>query len=92
MSIHFEKSAFALMLVGSLMLGGTSVQATEETLQSMLAAQIRSQGYVCDQPLGARKDKKRSRPDHGVWVLRCGDANFRVSRAPDMAAKVKPLP
>jgi hypothetical protein len=63
-----------------------------ETPQSMLAAQIRMQGFTCDKPLGAVRDKKRSRPDHAVWVLKCGNATYRVSRAPDMAAKVEPLP
>jgi hypothetical protein len=88
---HFEQGTSAIVLVSTLLLGGISVQAAEETLQGMLAAQIRSQGFVCDQPLGATQDRKRSRPDHGVWVLKCGNANFRVSRAPDMAAKVEPL-
>jgi len=58
----------------------------------MLAAQIRTQGYTCDKSLGATRDKKRSRPDHEVWVLRCSNATYRISRAPDMAAKVEPLP
>lgn len=81
----------SLVLAGALALGGTSLQAAEETVQSMLAAQIRSQGFACDKALGAGKDAKRSRPDHAVWVLRCSNASYRVSRAPDMAAKVEPL-
>ena len=64
----------------------------EETPQTMLSAQIRTQGFNCDKALGATRDKKRSRPDHEVWVLRCSNATYRVSRAPDMAAKVEPLP
>ncbi|MDA9520278.1 hypothetical protein XI06_07900 [Bradyrhizobium sp. CCBAU 11434] len=69
-------------------------QATvaNETLQTMLAAQIRAQGFVCDKALGALRDKKRSRPDHAVWTLTCGNATYRISRAPDMAAKVEPVP
>jgi len=63
-----------------------------ETLQSMLAAQIRMQGFTCDRPLGAARDSKRSRPDRGVWVLRCNNASYRVTRAPDMAAKIQSLP
>ena len=64
----------------------------EETPQTMLSAQIRTQGFSCDKALGATRDKKRSRPDHDVWVLKCSNATYRVSRAPDMAAKVEPLP
>jgi hypothetical protein len=26
-----------------------------------------------------------------VWVLKCSNATYRVSRFPDMAAKVEPL-
>ena len=67
-------------------------QAPVETPQAVLAAQIRIQGFSCDKALGARRDKRRSRPDYEVWVLKCGNANYRVSRYPDMAAKVVPLP
>ncbi len=80
-----------VVLAGGLALGRPSVGAAEETVQGMLAAQIRSQGFSCDNPLGATRDAKRSKPDHDVWVLKCSNANYRVSRAPDMAAKVEPL-
>ena len=71
--------------------GRTGSAAAAETVQNILAAQIRTQGYPCDQALGAKKDARRSKPDHDVWVLRCSNATFRVSRAPDMAAKVEVL-
>lgn len=67
-------------------------QAPVETPQAVLAAQIRIQGYTCDKAIGARMDKKRSRPDYDVWVLKCSNATYRVSRFPDMAAQVVPLP
>jgi len=63
-----------------------------ETPQSMLAAQIRMQGFTCDEPLGAARDSKLSRPDRAVWVLKCSNATYRITRVPDMAAKVEPLP
>jgi hypothetical protein len=59
--------------------------------QEELAAQIRTQGFACEKALGATRDRKRSRPDHEVWVLKCSNATYRVSRFPDMAAKVEPL-
>jgi hypothetical protein len=67
-------------------------QVAAETPQTMLSAQIRTQGFACDKALGATRDKKRSRPDRAVWVLKCSNATYRVSRVPDMAAKVEPLP
>jgi|SRR5689334_4934040 len=66
-------------------------EAAEEMPREMLAAQIRTQGFVCDRALRATRDAKRSRPDYAVWVLKCGNATYRVGRAPDMAAKVQPL-
>ncbi|TYO65112.1 hypothetical protein FXV83_18120 [Bradyrhizobium hipponense] len=77
-----------------ILLDGFSVslaQTANERPQDMLAAQIRMQGFACDKPLGASKDKKRSKPDHAVWVLKCGNASYRISRAPDMAAAVTRL-
>jgi len=62
-----------------------------EGVKDMLAAQVRLQGVSCERPLGARKDARRSRPDHEVWVLRCSNATYRVGRAPDMAASIERL-
>jgi hypothetical protein len=70
---------------------GSPAQAAGETPQNMLAAQIRMQGVVCDKPIGAMRDAKRSKPDHDVWVLKCSNATYRISRFPDMAAKVERL-
>ena len=78
--------AFGLLFVIGL---SDSTALAQETVQSMLAAQIRTQGFTCDKTLGAKKDTKRSKPDHEVWVLSCSNANYRVGRAPDMAAKVE---
>jgi len=82
-----------LLALASTMSGPTAslAQTAQETVPTMLAAQIRMQGFTCDKALGARRDAKRSKPDHAVWVLKCGNATYRVGRAPDMAAKVTPL-
>jgi hypothetical protein len=70
---------------------GSPAQAAGETPRDMLAAQIRTQGVACDKPLSAVRDAKRSKPDHEVWVLKCSNATYRISRIPDMAAKVERL-
>jgi hypothetical protein len=70
---------------------GSPAQAAGETPKDMLAAQIRIQGVACDKPLSAVRDAKRSKPDHEVWVLRCSNLTYRISRFPDMAAKVERL-
>ena len=56
----------------------------------MLAAQIRSQGFACDDAQKATRDAKLSKPDYEVWVLTCKNATYRIGRYPDMAAKVDP--
>ena len=81
----------AVALIAAMTIGGASAQPAEETVQGMLAAQIRTQGFACDKALGATRDTRRSRPDRPVWVLKCSNAAYRVSRVPDMAAKVEPL-
>jgi hypothetical protein len=66
-------------------------QPKAEVPQDELAAQVRTQGLACDKVQGATRDNKRSRPDHAVWVLKCGNATYRISRAPDMLAKIEVL-
>jgi hypothetical protein len=71
--------------------GGLIATAAAETPKDDLAAQIRTQGIACGKALSARRDARRSRPDYEVWVLKCDNATYRVSRYPDMAAKVEQL-
>jgi hypothetical protein len=82
-----------LSLLALLLLGGSGLIAPvrAETPQDMLAAQVRTQGISCGKALGARQSKKQSRPDHEVWILKCDNATYRVSRYPDMGAKVEKL-
>ena len=69
----------------------STVEAYAQKPQDELAAQVRIQGFACDKAIGATRDKKRSKPDYAVWVLKCSNATYRVSRAPDMLAKIEPL-
>ncbi len=88
-------SAAALLLIADAASGGAAfrsiAKAAEEMPKDMLAAQIRSQGIACDKPQRATRDARRSKPDHEVWVLKCENATYRISRYPDMAAKVEQL-
>ena len=60
-----------------------------ESPKDDIAAQIRAQGYACDQPQSATRDAQASRPDEEVWLLRCKGASYRVRLIPDMAAQVE---
>ena len=87
---HRYLLASAFLLLGALSLGAAAYAAGESP-KDVIAAQIRTQGFACDRPLRAVLDKRKSRPDHDVWVLNCSNAVYRVSRYPDMAAKVEVL-
>ena len=62
--------------------------AGADTPKQMLAVQIRAQGYACDKPLRARRDRHLSRPDRADWVLTCNNARYRILLDPGMAANV----
>ena len=86
--MRFMGLAFVVLAVGGL--AGSTAQA-EETLQGLLATQLRAQGYACDKPLKAERDDKLSKPDNEAWTLTCSNATYRVSRVPDLAAKVEKI-
>jgi len=58
---------------------------------NIISDQIRRQGYPCDEPRQAERDRQASRPNEMVWVLRCANAAYRVTLIPDMAARVELL-
>jgi hypothetical protein len=82
---------FALAIVSAFSTAAHAQPAKVQTVQDDLAAQVRIQGFACDRAQGAIRDKKRSKPDYAVWVLKCSNAVYRVSRAPDMLAKIQVL-
>ncbi|MCC8952184.1 hypothetical protein H8B02_01565 [Bradyrhizobium sp. Pear77] len=87
--MRFTGVAFAVPFVISL--AGSTARA-EQTLPDLLAVQLRAQGYACDKPLKAERDDKLSKPDNEAWTLTCSNATYRVSRVPDLAAKVEVVP
>jgi len=62
--------------------------AVAETPKEIIAAQIRMQGFACDNPVSAERDRAASRPNETVWLLKCEDHSYRVRLVPDMAADV----
>ena len=60
-----------------------------ESPKDDIAAQIRAQGYACDQPQSATRDAQASKPDEEVWLLHCEGRSYRVRLIPDMAAQVE---
>ncbi len=64
-------------------------QAQNESAASIIAVQIRKQGFTCDNPQSADRDSTSPSPDTPVWRLNCGNAIYRVELVPNMAAKVE---
>lgn len=85
------RHVFAFVFVAAFSTAAHAQSAKVQTVQDDLAAQVRIQGFTCDKAKGAIRDKKRSKPDYAVWTLVCSNAVYRVSRAPDMAAKIQVL-
>ena len=80
-----------LLVVLASALTGVPYTCNAQTPADDVAAQIRSQGYRCDQPVTAKRDVRHSKPDSAVWVLNCRNAIFRVRLDPNMAARVTKL-
>lgn len=62
-----------------------------QTPANDVAAQIRAQGYPCEDPVTANRDIGRSGPNAPVWILRCLNESYSVTLHPDMAAGVNRL-
>ena len=66
-------------------------QSQAQTPADDVAAQVRAQGYHCQDPVTASRDIQLSKPDSVVWNLKCKNASYRVRLNPDMAARIAPL-
>ena len=86
-------AAFVAVIAGTIQPVGSVPVAAAETEKPMdiIATQIRKQGYKCDKPQSAERDRAASKPDQAVWVLHCVGATYRVRLHPDMAAQVERL-
>jgi hypothetical protein len=68
---------------------GSVLAAAQEKPAEIIAAHIRTQGYQCDKPLSAQRNRKASKPNEAAWTLRCSNAVYNVRLIPDMAAHVE---
>ncbi|MGD9502140.1 MAG: hypothetical protein AB7V40_06600 [Methyloceanibacter sp.] len=82
-----------LAVLGSVSAGCVALAAgtQDQDTANILAAQLRDQGYVCDQPKSAEQDAQASKPDEEVWVVQCENARYRMRLHPDMAADIERL-
>jgi len=57
----------------------------------VLAEQLRSPGYPCDDHATAKRDIELSNADEMVWNVKCKDASYRIYIKPDTPARVERL-
>ena len=83
--------AFVFAMLGTPGGGPADVFAADDSEKppEIIASHIRTQGFECDKPKSAVRDKKASKPDEPVWTLVCENATYRVREIPDQAAKVE---
>jgi hypothetical protein len=87
-----HKGLLILSMAGTAMFAVPHAQAQSATSPAdSLAAQVRIQGFTCATPVSATRDRKLSRPDSAVWIVKCGNANYRMRLDPNQAAKIEPL-
>jgi hypothetical protein len=88
-ALNSRRARLVVAIFGILI--GMTCLSNSQTPAGDIAAQVRSQGYKCDQPITATRDVKRSKPDSAVWILKCQNAVYRVRLDPDMAAHITKL-
>ena len=62
--------------------------AVEETAKGIVATTVRSQGYSCENPKRAIRDRTASSPDRAAWVVECANATYRVRYDNDLPAEI----
>ena len=82
-----QRTALCACAVASGLLATPSI--AQEKPADIIAAHIRTQGYACENALGAQRNRKASKPNETVWTLRCNNGTYRVRLIPDMAAHVE---
>src|SRR3954470_20139792 len=83
-------SVTAGILAGSLATGLalTTAARAQSDATRIVADQVRSQGFTCDNPKSAEHDAAESSPNETVYLLQCEAATYRVILVPDQAAKI----
>ena len=81
-TLGFNTERFVLRAVAVFVLIAMPCSSNAQTAADDVAAQVRAQGYRCDQPVTAKRDVKLSKPDSAVWILKCNKVTFRVRLDP----------
>jgi hypothetical protein len=85
------RCSFSFGLAAALLMLDVACPAVAEEVMSkeIIAAKVRKQGYVCEQPKSAMPDPDITEPGAKGWMLECGNATYRVMLNPHAAAKIE---
>jgi len=83
-----RETIIGLLAMATLISDASAAPLEGEDPKNVIAAQIRAQGYACDQPQSATRDPDLSGGEDTGWILDCGEATYKVKLVPDMAATV----
>ena len=83
------QTLFTLLVTAAVTIGMLAEGKAQQSPQDIIAAQIRNQGYPCDSPQSAERERAGSTANQAVWMLRCKNASYRVTLIPNLAAKVE---
>jgi hypothetical protein len=82
-------AAIAGGVLGSICLGGAIASATAwDDSTTIVADQVRSQGFACNKPSSVERVAAESAPNHTVYLLKCEGVTYRVTLVPDQGAHV----
>ncbi len=89
--MHVTSFVLALSVMAATVAAAIGGAGAQDDAKDIVAAQIRAQGFACDNPQSAKRDARASQPNETVWLLTCETASYRVTLVPDMGAKVETL-
>lgn len=88
--MHHPRKRLILPLLMILVAGGSedlSGQAQSSDV-TIIADQIRSQGFPCTNPRSAEPVASMSKPEKPAYLLTCDNAKYQVRLVPDQGAEV----
>jgi hypothetical protein len=62
--------------------------SAQDQVASIIADQVRTQGFACQNPVVAERLDGESVPNETAYLLKCGAVTYRVVLIPDQAARI----
>ncbi len=79
----------SVLAVAALVLTAGGALADDSSIDATIVAdQVRNQGFSCQDPVSATRDQAASKPELPVYVLTCADATYSVKVVPDQAWQI----